>query len=150
MAVTRKSVFTIFAVVLLLGCALLLISGIQTQEAVATPDSIFWTGLSDFLGMPLLFCGLGGMLVLPVMGKASRRARRLYRIFGLVAWGMYLAAGLIPDMWITASWISEYPAVFLAPGVCLALGIPGKSPTAGKYAAKKEKKKKEPPEQAAE
>ena len=88
MAVTRKSVFTIFAVVLLLGCALLLISGIQTQEAVATPDSIFWTGLSDFLGMPLLFCGLGGMLVLPVMGKASRRARRLYRIFGLVAWGL--------------------------------------------------------------
>ena len=46
-----------------------------------------------------------------------------------------------PGLWLTASWLTEYPALFLIPGFSLALTIPGKSPTAGKYVEKKDKKK---------
>ena len=92
-------------------------------------------------GLPLVFLGVGGMLMLPVMGKASRRGRHFYRVLGVGIPLIYLASLLSPGLWLTASWLTEYPALFLIPGFSLALTIPGKSPTAGKYVEKKDKKK---------
>ena len=134
----RKTVFTIFLVLFLLGCALLLAAGtILGQLSRNLPLA----NLIGDAGLPLVFLGVGGMLMLPVMGKASPRGRHFYRVLGVGIPLIYLASLLIPGLWLTASWLTEYPALFLIPGFSLALTIPGKSPTAGKYVEKKDKKK---------
>ena len=133
----RKTVFTIFLVLFLLGCALLLAAGtILGQLSRNLPLA----NLIGDAGLPLVFLGVGGMLMLPVMGKASRRGRHFYRVVGIGFPLFYLITLVVPYLWVTATWIGDYPPLFVIPGVCLALTIPGKSNTAGKYVAKKEKK----------
>lgn len=137
----RKTVFSIFVGFFLLGCALPMLAKLLVECGALNHQSPIYA-LLELAGLPLLFCGLGGMLTLPVMGKASRRGRHFYRVVGIAFPLLYFISLVIPGLWLTATWIGESPALFLIPGVCLALTIPGKSPTAGKYAAKKEKKKK--------
>lgn len=137
----RKTVFSVFAGLFLLGCGLPLLAELLLRGGLVHPYAPMYE-LLNRAGLPLLFCGLGGMLMLPVMGKASRRGRHFYRVVGIAFPLFYLITLVIPDMWVTATWIGDYPPLFLIPGVCLALTIPGKSNTAGKYVAKKEKKQK--------
>src|SRR5699024_5706604 len=85
----RKTVFTIFLVLFLLGCALLLAAGtILGQLSRNLPLA----NLIGDAGLPLVFLGVGGMLMLPVMGKASRRGRHFYRVLGVGIPLIYLAS----------------------------------------------------------
>lgn len=130
----RKTVFSIFLGLFLLGCVLPPLAAGLLRPYAALYE------LLDRAGLPLIFCGLGGMLMLPVMGKASRRGRHFYRVVGIGFPLFYFLTLVVPYLWVTAAWIGDYPPLFVIPGVCLALTIPGKSNTAGKYVAKKEKK----------
>lgn len=135
----RKTVFSIFLGLFFLGCVLPLLAELLLRGGLLHPYAWLYQ-LLNRAGLPLIFCGLGGMLTLPVMGKASRRGRHFYRVVGIGFPLFYLITLVVPYLWVTATWIGDYPPLFVIPGVCLALTIPGKSNTAGKYVAKKEKK----------
>ena len=138
----RKTVFTIFLVLFLLGCVLLLAAGTLSGQL---SGNLPLANLIGDAGLPLVFLGVGGMLMLPVMGKASRRGRHFYRVLGVGIPLIYLASLLIPGLWLTASWLTEYPALFLIPGFSRPPPTPGRSPPPGKNVKKRKKKKKKPP-----
>ena len=137
----RKTVFTIFLVLFLLGCVLLLAAGTLSGQL---SGNLPLANLIGDAGLPLVFLGVGGMLMLPVMGKASRRGRHFYRVLGVGIPLIYLASLLIPGLWLTASWLTEYPALFLIPGFSLALTTRGEPPPAARSVKKKEKKREKP------
>ena len=78
----RKTVFSIFLGLFLLGCVLPLLAELLLRGGLLHPYAWLYQ-LLNRAGLPLIFCGLGGTLTLPVMGKASRRGRHFYRVVGI-------------------------------------------------------------------
>ena len=62
----RKTVFTIFLVLFLLGCVLLLAAGTLSGRL---SGNLPLSNLIGDAGLPFVFLGVGGMLMLPVMGQ---------------------------------------------------------------------------------
>ena len=91
----RKTVFSIFLGLFLLGCVLPLLAELLLRGGLLHPYAWLYQ-LLNRAGLPLIFCGLGGMLTLPVMGKASRRGRHFYRVVGIGFPLFYLLTLVVP------------------------------------------------------